>query len=208
MNQQTYRKNFMVGAVAIGVIAGAAVGFISAQGMMGTGSVSAAPTLAGEMAEMGEMKGMSMEQMEMKKMPPAGEKSMEGMPGMSSAPSGAVVVPAVMRQLIGVRSAPAGIAVLGQEIRAVGTVGYDERGFTQVTVKTAGWVREVFINSIGRPVRKGEPLFTVYSPDLLATQDEYLLAVKMRSQLASSPFEEVKANAASLMTSTRERLRL
>ena len=83
MNQQTYRKNFMVGAVAIGVIAGAAVGFISAQRMMGTGSVSAAPALAGEkadmgtggvstppgrVAEMGEMKGMSMEQMEMKKM--------------------------------------------------------------------------------------------------------------------------------------------
>src|SRR6185436_3344978 len=172
---------------------------------MGAGGVSAPP---GRPGEMGGMKGMSMEQMDMKKMAPAGEKSMEGMPGMSSAPSGAVVVPAVMRQLIGVRSAPAGIAVLGQEIRAVGTVGYDERGFTQVTVKTAGWVREVFINSIGRPVRKGEPLFTVYSPDLLATQDEYLLAVKMGSQLASSPFAEVKANAASLITSTRERLRL
>src|ERR1044071_858728 len=209
MNQQIYRKNFIVGAVAIGVIAGAAVGFFTAHGMMGTGSISAAPALAGEMGEMGEMKGMSMEQMDMKKkMAPAGEKSMQGMPGMSSTPSGAVVVPAVMRQLIGVRSAPAGTAVLGQEIRAVGTVGYDERGFTQVTVKTAGWVREVFVNSIGRPVRKGEPLFTVYSPDLLATQDEYLLAVKMRSKLANSPFAEVKTNAASLITSTRERLRL
>src|SRR5437868_11683537 len=239
MNQQTYRKNFMVGAVAIGVIAGAAVGFITAHGMMGTGSASAAPALAGEMAdmgagsvsappghgdnglseqagggrvktsgEMGEMKGMSMEQMDMQKMSPAGEKSLGGLPGMSAAPSGAVMVPAVMRQLIGVRSAPAGIAVLGQEIRAVGTVGYDERGFTEVTVKTAGWVREVFINSIGRPVRKGEPLFTVYSPDLLATQDEYLLAVKMGSQLASSPFADVKANAASLITSTRDRLLL
>ncbi|HEX6826269.1 MAG TPA: hypothetical protein VF077_08135, partial [Nitrospiraceae bacterium] len=77
MNQQTYRKNFMVGAVAIGVIAGAAVGFFTAQGMVGTGSVSAAPAPAGEMADMGEMKGMSMEQMDMKKMAPAGEKSME-----------------------------------------------------------------------------------------------------------------------------------
>src|ERR1044071_9690153 len=209
MNQQIYRKNFIVGAVAIGVIAGAAVGFFTAHGMMGTGSISAAPALAGEMAEMGEMKGMSMEQMDMKKkMAPAGEKSMEGMPGMSTAPSGGVVVPAVMRQLIGVRSAPAGVAVLGQEIRAVGTVGYDERGFTQVTVKTAGWVREVFINSIGRPVRKGEPLFTLYSPDLLATQGEFLIAVKTQGQLATSPLAEVRANAASLVASTRERLRL
>jgi Cu(I)/Ag(I) efflux system membrane fusion protein len=160
---------------------------------------------------MGEMQGMPMKQMDMNAMTPAGEKSMEGMegmPGMSAAPSGAVVIPAVMRQLIGVRSAPASVAVLGQEIRAVGTVGYDERGFTQVTLKTSGWVREVFVDSIGRPVRKGEPLFTLYSPDLLATQDEYLLAVKAQGQLAASPLAEVKANAASLVASTRDRLRL
>jgi len=143
-----------------------------------------------------------MQQMDMKARP------MQGMPDMSAAPSGAVMIPAVMRQLIGVRSAPAGVAVLGQEIRAVGTVGYDERGFTQVTVKTSGWVREVLVDSIGRPVRKGEPLFTLYSPDLLATQDEYLLAVKTQAQLAASPLAEVKANAASLVASTRGRLRL
>ncbi len=202
MNQQAYRKSFVVGAVAIGVIAGVAVGFFTAHKMkggmagmtMGTGVVSAAPERAGEMGDM--------KQMDMK------ERPMQGMPGMSAAPSGAVVIPAVMRQLIGVRSAPAGVAVLGQEIRAVGTVGYDERGFTQVTVKTSGWVREVFVDSIGRPVRKGDPLFTLYSPDLLATQDEYLLAVKTQGQLATSPLAEVKANAASLVASTRERLRL
>lgn len=130
------------------------------------------------------------------------------MPGMSGAPSGAVVVPAVMRQLIGVRSAPATYASLGQEIRAVGTVGYDERSLTQVTVKTSGWVREVFVDSIGRPVRRGEPLFTLYSPDLLATQDEYLLALKTQRQLTASPLTEVKANAASLVAGARERLRL
>ena len=208
MNQQIYRKNFMVGAVAIGVIAGAAVGFFTAHGMMGTGSVSAAPAPAGEMADMGEMKGMSMEQMDMKKMAPAGEKSMEGMPGMSASPSGAVTIPAVARQLIGVRSASAAYATLTQEIRAVGTVGYDERGLTQVTVKTSGWVRKVFVDSIGQPVRKGDPLFTLYSPDLLATQDEHLLAVKTQAQLVVSPLGDAKVNAASLVASTRERLRL
>ncbi|MEK6763444.1 MAG: efflux RND transporter periplasmic adaptor subunit, partial [Nitrospirota bacterium] len=90
----------------------------------------------------------------------------------------------------------------------VGTVGYDERGLTQVTVKTSGWVREVFVDSIGRPVRKGDPLFTLYSPDLLATQDEHLLAVKTQAQLAVSPLDDAKANAASLVASTRQRLRL
>ncbi|THJ20475.1 MAG: efflux RND transporter periplasmic adaptor subunit [Nitrospira sp. CG24E] len=182
MDQHPYRKHFIVGTVAIGVIAGVAAGFFAAHG---------------QVSEMGDMKQMDMKGM-----------SMQGMQGMSASPSGAVVVPAVMKQLIGVRSAPASVEVLGQEIRAVGTVGYDERGFTQVTVKTPGWVREVFVDSIGRPVRKGEPLFTLYSPDLLATQDEYLLAVNMQGRLAASPLAEVKANADSLVASTRERLRL
>lgn len=211
MSQQSYRKNFMVGAVAMGVIAGAAAGFFIAHGMMGTVGVSAAPPQAGEMADMGEMKGMSMEQMDMKEMAPAGEKSTEGMagmPGMYGSPPGAVAIPAVARQLIGVRSTSAAYTTLTQEIRTVGTVGYDERGLTQVTVKTSGWVREVFVDSIGRPVRKGDPLFTLYSPDLLATQDEHLLAVKTQAQLAVSQLGDAKANAASLVTSTRERLRL
>jgi Cu(I)/Ag(I) efflux system membrane fusion protein len=207
MNQQAYRKGIVIGAVAVGVIAGVAVGFFSAHGMMG----AAAAITTGQAGETGEMKGMPKSQMDMNKMAPAGEKSMAGMesmPDRSASPSGAVIVPAVMRQLIGVRSAPVGVATLGQEIRAVGTVGYDERGLTQVTVKTSGWVREVFVDSIGRPVRKGDPLFNFYSPDLLATQDEYLLAVKTQGRLDASPLAEVKDNAASLVASTRERLRL
>jgi Cu(I)/Ag(I) efflux system membrane fusion protein len=214
MKQQTYKKRFVIGVGAIGVITGIAAGFFLAHRTMGdmiigTGVVLAAPERTGEMGkagasapagqagELGDMK-----QMEMK------DGAMQGMPGMSGAPSGAVVVPAVARQLIGVRSASAAYATFTQEIRAVGTVGYDERGLTQVTVKTSGWVREVFVDSIGRPVRKGDPLFTLYSPDLLATQDEHLLAVKTQAQLAVSPLGDAKANAASLVASTRQRLRL
>ncbi|MEK7351404.1 MAG: efflux RND transporter periplasmic adaptor subunit, partial [Nitrospirota bacterium] len=185
-----------------------AVGVSAPTGRAGeksTGGVSVSPAQAGEMEE---MKGMSMGQMDMKEVAPAGEKSMEGMPGMSSSPSGAVVIPAVARQLIGVRSASAAYRTLTQEIRTVGTVGYDERGLTQVTLKISGWVREVFVNSIGRPVRKGEALFTFYSPDLLASQDEYLLALRTQARLATSPLDEAKTNAASLVTSARERLRL
>jgi len=190
MNEQSYKKSFVIGGVAICAITGVAVGFFLSHGMSGA------------------MADMVKEQMDMKEMAPAGKKSMEGMPGMSSSPSGAVVIPAVARQLIGVRSASAAYRTLTQEIRTVGTVGYDERGLTQVTLKISGWVREVFVNSIGRPVRKGEPLFTFYSPDLLASQDEYLLALRTQARLATSPLDEAKANAASLVTSARERLRL
>ena len=189
MNRQTSINSFVIGAVAVGVMAGVAVGFFPAHRMT-----------TGELKQR-DMNGMPREgTMPMNEMAP--------MPGMSGAPSGPVVVPAVMRQLIGVRSAPVASASLGQEIRTVGTVGYDERGLTQVTVKTSGWVREVFVDSIGRPVRKGDPLFTLYSPDLLATQDEYLLAVKTQGQLMASPLAAVTANAASLVASARERLRL
>ncbi|HSF67495.1 MAG TPA: efflux RND transporter periplasmic adaptor subunit [Nitrospiraceae bacterium] len=205
MNQQVYRNSFIVGAVAIGVIIGVIAGLFAAHLVMGDmsgmtkekGGV-AAPRGQGD--EMGEMKGMSMNEM--------GMKGMEGMKGSSSAPAGAVVVPAVARQLIGVRNAQAAYRALEQEIRTVGTVNVNERGLTQVTLKVSGWIKDVFVNSVGRPVRRGEPLFTVYSPDLLVTQDEYLLALHTQAQLAASPLAEAKANAVALVTSARNRLRL
>ncbi|THJ21053.1 MAG: efflux RND transporter periplasmic adaptor subunit [Nitrospira sp. CG24D] len=187
MNHHTKRRGFVVSLAATSLVIGVIAGFFAAHRMMG--DMKSAPTQ--NMPGMGAMKPM-----EMTSTPGIGGKE------------GAIMIPAVMRQLIGVRSAPAARATLEQEIRTVGTVGYDERGFTQVTLKISGWVREVFVNSIGRPVRKGEPLFTLYSPDLLITQDEYLLALKTQAQLAASPLGEAKSNAASLVASSRERLRL
>ncbi|MCC7470417.1 efflux RND transporter periplasmic adaptor subunit [Candidatus Nomurabacteria bacterium] len=211
MNYDIRRKGLVATVAAVSLLVGVIAGFFAAHRMMGDmfvmttgkGGISGSSERAGEMRDM--------KQMDMNAMTPAGAKSMEGMegmPGMPAASSGAVVIPAVFKQLIGVRSAPAARATLEQEIRTVGTVGYDERGFTQVTLKISGWVREVFVNSIGRPVRKGEPLFTLYSPDLLITQDEYLLALKTQAQLTASPLAEAKANAAALVASARKRLRL
>ena len=205
MNQVMRRKQLVVGVAVVSMFVGIAAGFFAAHRMMGNMSEMTGHEMEGlsmkGMADMGDMKGRPMD----------GAPSMRGqasMPGMSDDPSGAVAVPAVARQLIGVRSAVVTHATLEEEIRTVGTVGYDERGFTQVTLKTSGWVRKVFVDSIGRPVRKGEPLFTLYSPDLLATQDEYLLALKTQVQLAESPLDDAKANADTLVASTRERLRL
>lgn len=212
MSQDMRRKSFVVTVAVvtlfIGIVVGIVAGFFAAHRVMGDMS---------GMKSSGEMKGHEMEGMSMKGadvregMPMEAAKpmrDMEPMPGVSDTSSGAVAVPAGLRQLIGVRSAPAAHAMLAEEIRAVGTVGYDERGFTQVTLKISGWVRKVFVDSIGRPVRKGEPLFTFYSPDLLATQDEYLLAVKMQGQLTESLLDEAKTNADALVASARERLRL
>jgi Cu(I)/Ag(I) efflux system membrane fusion protein len=208
MSQDLRRKGLVVGVAAAGLFVGVIIGFFAAhRGMSDMSVTKSSEEMKGHLA-----KGMSMKGMDARgEMPMEGARSardMDHMPGMSGDPSGTVVVPAVARQMIGIRSAPVIHATLEEEIRTVGTVGYDERGFTQVTLKTSGWIRKVFVDSIGRPVRKGEPLFTFYSPDLLATQDEYLLAVKMKRQLAESPLDEVKINADSLVASARERLRL
>lgn len=212
MNQDMRKQSLVVGVAAAGLVVGAIAGFLAAHRMMGDmlemksgremkgHGMEAVQGMKG-MAGMGDIKEMSMEGA-------TPMKGMEPMSGMSGPQPEVVAVPAVARQLIGVRSAPAAHATLEEEIRTVGTVGYDERGFTQVTLKTSGWVRKVFVDSIGRLVRKGEPLFTVYSPDLMATQDEYLLALKMRTQLAESPLGEVKTNTDALVASARERLRL
>lgn len=205
MSQDMRRKSLIAGVGAASLLVGTITGFFAAHWMMD--GMSGMKDHETESASMNGMEGMR----DMKGMPKEGAtptKDMEPMPGMPDAPSGTVAVPTVTRQLIGVRSVPATYATLREEIRTVGTVGYDERGFTQVTLKVSGWIREVFVNSIGQPVRKGEPLFTVYSPDLLATQDEYLLAVKTQTQLAASPLDDAKANADALVASARERLRL
>src|SRR3989454_11832482 len=119
-------------------------------------------------ADMAGMQGKSRKDMPMK------EGDMKSMP---TSPPGTIVIPAVTRQLIGVRTAPVSYAPLAQEIRAVGTVEYDERKLTKVNLRVSGWIEQVFINAIGQSVRAGQPMLTLYSPDLLATQDEYLLAL-------------------------------
>ncbi len=180
----------LISVAMAGVLVGVVSGFWAAQMMMGDMSgIKQTP-----------MKDMPRKEMDM--------KGMQGMKGMPAAPPGAIAIPAGTRQLIGVRSAPVGYASLQQEIRAVGIVDYDERKLTHVNLRVLGWIQEVFVDSVGRPVRKGEPLFTLYSPDLLATQDEYLLALKVQAQVSGSPVPEAKEGAAVLVASARERLKL
>src|SRR5260370_32860075 len=74
--------------------------------------------------------------------------------------------------------------------------------------RVSGRNEQVLVNAIGQSVRAGQPMLTLYSPDLLATQDEYLLAVKAQAQLEGSPVAEARQQAAALVASARERLRL
>ena len=112
------------------------------------------------------------------------------------------------QQLIGVRTAVVTHEVLDTTIRTVGVIAYDETRVAEVHTKIAGWADQVLVDFIGKQVRKGEALFTIYSPDLVATQREYLLALKANQQLSDSPIQETRDGVRSLLTATRERLRL
>lgn len=93
---------------------------------------------------------------------------------VEEAPPGTVTLDPSRRQLIGVKTAAAQVVDLERTIRAVGKVTYDETRLADVTLKFDAWVGELFVDYVGATVQKGEPLFTVYGPELLAAQQEYL----------------------------------
>jgi len=121
---------------------------------------------------------------------------------------GAVSVSPEKQQLVGIRTAVAEVRPLVKKIRTVGIVTYDETKVAQVFTKVEGWIEKLYVNYTGKLVEKGQPLFTLYSPDLVATQEEYLLALQAKESLASSSFQEILAGSVSLLEATRRRLSL
>jgi RND family efflux transporter MFP subunit len=109
-------------------------------------------------------------------------------------------------QSIGVRTGRVEYKTINSEIRAMGTVDVDERRVAYVQTRYPGWVKDVFVNASYQFVRKGSPLFTVYSPELVASEQEYLLARANASRLGQSSVEGVSAGADALLRASRERL--
>ena len=112
------------------------------------------------------------------------------------------------QQAIGMQLGKAEVRALTQTIRAVGRVTLDETLLYQVRSKFEGYVVDLFVDYTGKSVRKGEPLLSIYSPELLATQQEYLLAVRARDRLGASPNPDVARGAVDLYASARQRLLL
>jgi RND family efflux transporter MFP subunit len=103
------------------------------------------------------------------------------------------------QQLIGIKTASARFQDIHKVIEAVGRVDYAEPNMSYVNLKYDGWVEKLYVNSTGRAVRRGEPLFDLYSPDLVSAQQEYLIALKAGATLG---------DASSILKSAREKLRL
>jgi RND family efflux transporter MFP subunit len=119
-----------------------------------------------------------------------------------------VRIDARRQQLIGVRTVAAERTPLDRSIRAVGVVRYDETRIADVNLRLDGWIEDLYVDSTGQAVRAGDPLFTIYSPELVATQNEYLLALKSRDELATSEIADAREYAARLADAARRRLEL
>jgi membrane fusion protein, copper/silver efflux system len=123
-------------------------------------------------------------------------------------PPGGVAISSARQQVMGVTTAKAEYRALDQTIRSVGQVAIDETRVVHVHVRTTGWIKKVFADYTWQQVKQGDPLFTFYSPELLATEQEYLLALRARDSLARSSFPEIATAGASLLEAARRRLEL
>ena len=129
-------------------------------------------------------------------------------PAGAKAPAGSVHITAEKRRLIGVQYGEVTERRLTHTIRTVGKLAYDETRMARIHSKIDGWIDQVTVDFAGKLVKKGEPLLTLYSQELLATQQEFLLAARARQQLAGSGYGEAAGGGRSLYDAARKRLQL
>ena len=110
------------------------------------------------------------------------------------------------QQQIGVRIASVRRTTISHAVRAAGVVRFDETRQAEITTKVDGWIRDLRADFTGRTITRGEPLFTLYSPALLAAQNEYLLALRGHAQAATSELPRAREYAERLHQAARERL--
>ncbi len=126
----------------------------------------------------------------------------------SKEPVGTVKIDPVTVQNIGVRTVRAQRRVLSHQIRAVGKVDYNEERLARLHPKTEGWIEKLYVDKTGEFVTKGTILLGIYSPQLVSSQQEYLLALNNHRHLEDSTFKDIRDGANELLRSSRERLEL
>lgn len=121
---------------------------------------------------------------------------------------GTVKIDGVTTQNIGVRTTKAIEFSMSHTVRAVGRVAYDEEKMVRLHPKTEGWIEEMVVDKTGQWVKNDTDLLSIYSPQLVASQEEYLLALKNVKALEKSPIDTIRYGAEALLNSSRERLKL
>ncbi len=144
--------------------------------------------------------------------PPQPETKPEAKPEQTAEEAPTVEIPSDKQQLIGVKIATAAVRPLRKIIRTVGRIEYDEKKLATVNTKIEGWIEKLYVDYTGKYVKKGEPLAEVYSPELYATQQEYLNVVKWTQQSKSVKEERVSAllskDAEAVLEAAKQRLKL
>ena len=129
-------------------------------------------------------------------------------PAMAKMPPGTVTISPEKQVLAGVRTAVVERKPLVRDIRTTAQIVADETRIAHVHVKVTGYIDKVYVDFVGQLVKKGQPLFTLYSPDLVSTQEEYLIAKRGNATLGNAPFQEISQGSQSLLQSAKERLKL
>ena len=135
------------------------------------------------------------------------DNSMPATPAMQDVPLVPIQISAQRLQSIGVKTGVVERKRVEDEIRTTGSVAIDEMRLAYVQVRFSGYVQKVFADATYQYVRKGQPLLTIYSPDLVATEREYLVAKQNQKDVAQSTVPGVASSAASLLDAARERLK-
>ncbi len=128
-------------------------------------------------------------------------------PTPAGAPRGVTVSQGFL-QSFGVRTARVERGSLPIDIRTVGFLAHDEKGVFSVNTKFGGWIEQAHVNNVGEQVSAGDPLFEIYSPEMVTTQQEYLSAMEYVERLrAGGAYADAVGRAESLLAAARERLR-
>jgi len=124
----------------------------------------------------------------------------------------AVEIPLEKQQLLGVKTVAASVKPLQKIIRTVGRIEYDERRLATVNTKIEGWIERLYVNYTGKYVKKGEPLAEIYSPELVATQQEFLNLLKWKQSAISNQQSAIEVmlskDAEAIIEAAKQRLRL
>jgi RND family efflux transporter MFP subunit len=123
-------------------------------------------------------------------------------------PVGSVQITPEKQQLIGVEYGTVEYETVHSSIRAVARVALDETKIAKVHSKLEGWIDQVFVDFTGKQVRQGDPLLTLYSPEALATQQEYLLAIKAQHLMHENPVHEMLGSTENLVAAAKKRMEL
>lgn len=126
----------------------------------------------------------------------------------STAPPGAIRISPERQQVIGVKFATVESGSSARLIRTVGKVTFDETRVAHVHTRIEGWIEKVFVDFTGDVVKKGEPMLTIYSPEMLASQQELLLARRARELMSGSPVPSTAQHGDSLFEAAKRRLQL